>query len=101
MRDTDGTIVFTFSSDVTGGSMRTLEFARKHKKPCLHIHRGMYQPEIAVQGFINEYQIKLLNIAGSRESKEPGIHQWTKEVLDRALFWSESCPNMLGGPGEG
>lgn len=101
VRDTDGTIVFTLSPIVTGGSLRTLEFARKHKKPFLHIHRGMYQPDSAVQQFISTHGIKLLNIAGSRESKEPGIHQWTKEVLDRALFWGESHSGILGGPGEG
>jgi hypothetical protein len=102
VRDTDGTIVFTFAAEITGGSMRTVEFAKKHKKPCLHISRGsLFQPEGLIQEFINEHGIKLLNIAGSRESKEPGIHNWAQGILDRALFWSESNPNLLGGPGEG
>jgi len=102
VRDTDGTIVFTLASEITGGSMRTVEFAKKHKKPCIHISRGsLFQPQVLIQNFIAEHGIKALNIAGSRESKEPGINQWVKEVLDRALFWSESHPNMLGGPGEG
>ena len=101
VRDSDGTIVFTFAAEVTGGSMRTVEFARKHKKPCLHIHRGYYQPAELIQVFIKEHSVHALNIAGSRESKEPGIHDWVKGVLDNALFWSESHPGMLGGPGEG
>lgn len=102
VRDTDGTIVFTLASEITGGSMRTVEFAKKHKKPCLHISMGnLFQPEVLIQNFITEHGIKVLNIAGSRESKEPGIHQWAKEMLDRALFWSESHPTMIGGPGEG
>jgi hypothetical protein len=101
VRDTDGTIVFTFAAEITGGSMRTVEFARKHGKPCLHIHRGHYDPEILIQTFIKNHGIKSLNIAGSRESKEPGIHKWVMEVLDNALFWGESHPGRLGGPGEG
>ena len=87
VRDTDGTIVFTFAPQITGGSLRTVDFAKKHKKPCLHISRGsLFQPETLIQEFIKEHDIKLLNIAGSRESKEPGINEWAKGVLDRALF---------------
>ena len=101
VRDSDGTIVFTFAPEISGGSKRTLEFSHQHKKPCLHISRRDYDPEVLVQKFIAEHGIKLLNIAGSRESKEPGINEWVKGVLDRALFWSHSHPGMLGGPGEG
>jgi hypothetical protein len=102
VRDTDGTIVFTFTSEITGGSLRTVDFTKKHKKPCLHISRGgSYTPEILIQKFIDEHGIKHLNIAGSRESKEPGIHKWVMEVLGNAFFWGESHPNTLGGPGEG
>lgn len=36
---------------------------------------------------------QLLNIAGSRESKDPGIKEWVQEVLNLALFSTES----LGG----
>lgn len=86
-RDTDGTLVFTFAPEITGGSMRTVEFAKKHKKPCLHVSQADSKPpESVVTEFIKQHDIKLLNIAGSRESKEPGINEWAKGVLDRALF---------------
>ena len=101
VRDSDGTIIFTLATELTGGSKRTADFAEKHKKPFLHVHRGMYQPDMAVQQFISAHGVKMLNIAGSRESKEPGIHDWVKDVLTRSLFWSEANPNMIGGPGEG
>lgn len=101
VRDSDGTIICTLASELTGGSKRTAEFAEKHKKPFLHVHRGIYQPDVALQAFINAHGIKVLNIAGSRESKEPGIHERVKELLNRSLFWSEANPNTLGGPGEG
>lgn len=91
VRDTDGTIVFTITKEITGGSMRTVEFARKHNKPCLHVSLADSKPsESKVTEFIKQHGIKLLNIAGPRESKEPGINEWVKMVLDRALFSGEA-----------
>ena len=54
-----------------------------------------------MQRFAEEYRIEILNVAGSRESKEPGIYQWVTQVLDDALFWAESHPGAIGGPREG
>ena len=73
VRDTDGTVIFTLAGDASGGSLRTIEFARKHKKPRADISRaGNYRPEKALQRFVQEQGISRLNIAGSLESKEPG-----------------------------
>ncbi len=97
VRDTDGTIVFTMANEITGGSMRTLGFAKKHQKPCLHVSQADSKPpESLVTEFIKQHDIKLLNIAGSRESKEPGINEWVQQVWNRALFSSESSPNRSG-----
>ena len=100
-RDSDGTVVFTLASPVTGGSLRTIEFAEKHGKPCIHISKASYKPAEDLQRFVEEHEIGILNVAGSRESKEPGIHRWVMSVLEDALFWNENHPGMIGGPGEG
>ncbi len=60
-----------------------------------------YRPETLIQAFINDLGLKQLNIAGSRESKEPGIGAWVKTILYKSLLWSAKHPNILGGPGEG
>ena len=89
VRDSDGTVVFTLAAKVTGGSLRTIEFARKHRKPCVHISRdggGLFDPAVQLREFVKEHGIKRLNVAGSRESKEPGIHEWVMRVLETALF---------------
>lgn len=103
-RDSDGTVVFTLAAEVTGGSLRTVGFAKKHKKPCLHVSRAgegdLYSPAMLLQDFVKEHGIKRLNVAGSRESKEPGIHDWVMQVLEDTFFWSENRSGMLGGPGE-
>lgn len=106
VRDSDGTVVFTMAAVVTGGSLRTIEFARKHGKPCLHLSRevglfGYRDRSELLQAFVREHSVRRLNVAGSRESKEPGIHSWVMEVLEQAFFWDRSNPGRLGGPGEG
>ena len=102
VRDTDGTAIFTFAAKLSGGSLRTFKFAIKQKRPCVHISRaGIYEPALALQQFVHEHGIKRLNVAGSRESKEPGIWKWAYEVIDDAFFGGEKHPCLLGGPGEG
>ena len=106
VRDSDGAVVFTLAEEITGGSLRTLGFAKKHKKPCLHLSReiGLFgyrdRSELLLE-FVQENGIKRLNVAGSRESKEPGIHQWVMEIIERAFFFDRRHPGILGGPGEG
>ena len=99
----DGTVVFTFASEVTGGSLRTIDFARKHGKPCIHIAQagGHQDPALRLQRFAEKHGIRVLNVAGSRESKEPELHRWVMSVLEDAFFWSENHPGAVGGPGEG
>jgi len=87
VRDSDGTVVFTLAREVTGGSLKTIGFAKKHGKPCIHISRdGDYEPALTLQWFVQENGIKILNVAGSRESKEPGIHDWVMQILEDAFF---------------
>lgn len=90
-RDSDGTVIFTMASTLTGGSKRTADFARKHGKPCLHLHLHPESPEPArtLREFIRKHQIRQLNVAGSRGSKEPELHGWVCEVMEDALFPGE------------
>jgi len=106
VRDSDGTVVFTLAAEVTGGSLRTIGFSRKHGKPCLHLSHalgslGYRDRSELLQDFVREHGIRHLNVAGSRESKEPGIHRWVMEVLEGAFFYDRTHPGILGGPGEG
>jgi hypothetical protein len=106
VRDSDGTVVFTMAETVTGGSLRTIGFATKHDRPCVHLSReiGLFgyrdRSELLLE-FVREHGIKRLNVAGSRESKEPGIHAWVMGVIENAFFWDRIHPGTLGGPGEG
>ena len=38
VRDSDATVLFSIAPSLGGGSKKTVEFAKKHNKPCLHLH---------------------------------------------------------------
>jgi hypothetical protein len=66
--DSHGTVVFSIAALLTGGSQMTVEMARKHRKPLLHLSRegSPSAPEREFLQFIREHRIKILNVAGPR-----------------------------------
>jgi hypothetical protein len=88
VRDSDGTVIFTVAAELAGGSKRTADFAKKHGKRWLHLsERGSYESAgERLAAFIRENDIKVLNVAGSRGSKEPGVAAFVKRTLEDAFF---------------
>lgn len=86
VRDSEATVIFTISPELTGGSKKTAEFARKFGKPYLHVHSGIQNPGASLARFIAEHKIKVLNVAGTRGSKEPEVGAFVKKVLEEAFF---------------
>ena len=84
-RDADGTVIFTMSTPLSGGSKRTADFARKHGRPWIHLHPGIEAPGAALSAFVSENRIETLNVAGSRGSKEPDVVTFVFEVLGAAF----------------
>jgi len=84
-RDSDGTVIFSIGAVLTGGSAKTVELARKHGKPVLHISRagGDSAAVAALRRFVEDHGIRVLNVAGPRASKEPEVRAFVKEVLHR------------------
>ena len=100
VRDSDGTLIFTLSHKLSRGSAKTAFFAERHNKPFLHVHPGLsYQPAADVLRFVHDHNVKVLNIAGTRGSKEPYIGKFVKKVLEEAFF--PRPQGWLGGAGEG
>ena len=89
--DADGTVIFTVSPKLTGGSKKTAALATAHGKPWIHICAD-HQHEVSLRllDFIREHQIATLNVAGSRASKEPRVGAFTKRILEEVLV-----PNSL------
>jgi len=91
VRDSDGTVIFSNSENLSGGSKETVRFAQEHKKPVLHLSRerdAASAPEKLV-GFLQEHSIEKLNVAGPRASEEPEAGEFAREVLDKA--WEILC----------
>jgi len=104
VRDSDGTVIFTIAPNLAGGSKRTAEFAAKHRKPLIHMAQraSSYEsPALLLQRFVEENGVRILNVAGTRASKEPDVWRFAYETLEAAFFWDKMHPGLLGGPGEG
>jgi hypothetical protein len=104
VRDSDATVIFTLSSQLSGGSKRTAEFAEKHRKPWIHVSRqaASYEgPALVLQRFVQKHNARILNVAGTRASKEPEVWRFAYETLGATFFWSQANPSILSGPGEG
>jgi len=83
--DSDGTVIFTYGK-LTKGSAMTKKFAKQHKKPCLHIDLdAVKNPVLDIKDWIVEWDIKILNVAGSSESKAPGLYNQVKDVVGKVL----------------
>ena len=85
--DPDATLIFTIGAP-TGGTAATIEFARKYNKPHLIIDLKTTDSESTV-ALINDWLRRtrpaILNIAGPRESKCPGIYTITRDILEKVL----------------
>jgi hypothetical protein len=83
VRDSDATLIFTLDDKLDGGSKRTAAFADSLGKPWLHVRPGVHPKYVA--RFLARHGVKVLNVAGKRESSAPGVGNLVREVLSQAL----------------
>jgi hypothetical protein len=70
---------------VTGTAL-TGKIAKENNKPLMIIQLDQTYQIGAVIEWLDENQIKILNIAGPRESKIPGIYEQAKTFLLQEVF---------------
>ena len=61
--------------ELRGGSLLTVELAGRYNKPVIHLcaqDEGTNHAQ-ELRAFIEEFGISVLNVAGPRESDEPGF----------------------------
>jgi hypothetical protein len=81
VRDSDATVIFTIRAKLSGGSLKTWDFAKKHGKPVLHLSRDRDKDAAdQLRRFWNGKE-GTLNVAGSRGSKEPEVGDFVKQTL--------------------
>jgi hypothetical protein len=75
--DSDGTLIFSRGKP-TGGTDLTREMTLKHKRQLLGIDLNLtssYDAASLIVSWINLRRIKILNVAGPRDSEDPTIYQ--------------------------
>ncbi len=84
VEDSDGTLVISQGSP-KGGTALTLKLAKQLKKPFLLVDLAGRADPSEVQQWIQENQIRILNMAGPREGESVGIAEkaslFIREVL--------------------
>lgn len=83
IRDSDGTLIIK-EGDLQGGTLKTARDARRTLKPLFIISLDARNPTKETKDFVQwvrSNKIEVLNVAGPRESKIPGIQERAKQVL--------------------
>ncbi len=87
IRDSDGTLVVvpTFPLQVTDGTALTLQELQEKNKPffIVDISKGFNLDQF--NSWVQQNNIKILNVAGPRESQSPGIYKKSTELLPKLL----------------
>lgn len=89
VRDSDGTLVITWGPP-TEGSAFTVEIAESMAKPFLVVDLAEVWDVEAAAAWLQEHDIRTLNVAGPRASKTPAIYELTLDFLNQ-LFPLEAA----------
>jgi hypothetical protein len=84
VRDSDGTLIFTWQKPKAGTTL-TIRFAQKYKKPYFIVDLSEEGDPESAQEWATANQIRVLNIAGLRESECPGIYIRTVDFLKKVF----------------
>lgn len=94
VRDSDATLIVSLGP-VSAGSALTLRRAHELARPVLHLDLSTMPEEEALEelhAWLAATQPARLNVAGPRASKEPGVEEAVRRLLDDALL-PESGPS--------
>ncbi len=80
----DATLIIK-NGDIEGGTLFTLNVCKKLKKSVKIVDLDDKNINAEINEFLIKISPKILNIAGPRESKNPGIYKKTLKVLLKAL----------------
>jgi hypothetical protein len=84
VRDSDGTVILTRGRP-RGGTALTIALARQRGRPLLVVDLEQGPDPAEVLGWVEGKEIAVLNVAGPRESQQPGIRDEAYTLLETAL----------------
>ena len=80
VRDSDGTLVLTCGEPDRGTAL-TVDLAARHRKPCLVVDLAGPADVESVRAWAESHRVRVLNVAGPRETSKPGIYARAKAFL--------------------
>ena len=86
--DADATLIIS-RGPLTGGSDFTREMAVRHNRPWLHIdlnQMAAFQAAIAINQWVLQNKVEVLNVAGPRASKDPAVYKDAVNILESAYY---------------
>jgi hypothetical protein len=99
VEDADATVIFVQAGRITSrGTALTVRCAKAAARPyvVLHDFPDASADAAALTDFLSELQPGVLNVAGNRESKTPGMHAYVVRVL--GAVWDAKEQNAVVGP---
>ncbi len=88
--DSDGTLIFAYGKP-TGGTGMTVKLCKELGKPVLVVDLGKPIDPEAVWRWGYDHEVFKVNVAGPRESKQPGIQAQVAAVMGRILEYAKGC----------
>ena len=88
VRDSDGTLILN-TGPLQGGTALTANLATLQNKPFLIVNLDVQPDTTVIVEWITSNDIKILNIAGPRERKQPGIYKKTCQLLEKLIMQGE------------
>ena len=96
--DSDATVVFSYGKP-TGGTALTIALCERHGRPHMLVDLVRLKESQAialVSAWLNEVSdVRVLNVAGSRESKSPGITDSVKRIITNVLNATNGCGKVM------
>lgn len=82
--DSDGTLIL-YHRQLSGGTLLTRRLVERHQRPCFLADLAGRVRAVDILGWLKEYGIGTLNVAGPRESTQPGVYRRAKKLLGEVL----------------
>lgn len=84
VEEADGTLILA-SGPLRGGTALTLRLARRSGRACLVVDPSQEEAVDEVREWLCDHAIAVLNVAGPRESQQPGIERTAEAFLAELL----------------
>jgi hypothetical protein len=85
VRDSDGTLILARRQRLTGGTALARNLAERYGRPVMVVDLRTEQGPGPVIAWLEENAIATLNVAGPRESQQPGIHDLAQAFMCRLI----------------